>query len=255
MEALHYDELAKLEETHWWHLARQQIIPDWLGEQLRELGFSGKLKLLDLGCGTGKMLKLLRQFGNTTGVDSSPKAIAYCKEKGAGKVILGEATKLPFRKESFDVVTAMELVEHIEDDAGALREWFRVLKPGGVLFLTAPAYMWMWGSADKFAHHKRRYTAGQLVELLERNGFKVIRSSYFNTLLFPAVALIRLVRKPFVNLESLRGDDLAKAFDFHIGPKFLNGVLEWIFSLERYLLRWFNLPFGVSIIAIAQRER
>lgn len=254
MEQLHYDEMSRLEESHWWHLARQQIIPDWLGRQLRELGFTRNLKILDLGCGTGKMLKILKQFGETTGVDSSKKAIAYAKVKGAGKVVLGNATKLPFRAESFDLVTAMELLEHIKDDAGALREWFRVLKPGGVLFLTAPAYVWMWGPADKFAHHERRYTRGQLVTLLKSNGFRPVRASYFNTILFPGVALIRLARKPFVNLDHMEGEDLAKAFDFHIGPKFLSRLLYWLFSQERYLLRWFNLPFGVSIIVSAQKQ-
>ena len=254
MEDLHYDEMAQLEETHWWHLARQRIIPDWLGRQFRRLGFKDNLKILDLGCGTGKMLKVLKQFGETTGVDSSQKAIEYCKTKGAGNVVLADATKLPFRKESFDVVTAMELLEHIEDDAGALREWFRVLKPGGVLFLTAPAYMWMWGSADRFAHHKRRYTLGDLAALAKYHGFHVTKATYFNTLLFPGVALIRLFRKMFLRVETMTSADLARAFDFNIGPKFLNGFFTWLFSLERYLLRWLSLPFGVSMMAVALKS-
>lgn len=254
MEDLHYDEMSRHEESHWWHLARQQIIPDWLGRQLKRLGFTQDLNILDLGCGTGKMLKVLKQFGDTTGVDSSKKAVAYAKAKGAGKVVVGDATKLPFKKESFDVVTAMELLEHIKDDSGALRQWRRVLKPKGVLFLTCPAYMWMWGPADKFAHHERRYTRGQLVTLLKRNSFRVIRASYFNTILFPGVALIRLARKPFVKLDTMKGEDLAKAFDFHIGPKFLSKFLYWVFLQERYLLRWFNLPLGVSIIVLAQKQ-
>lgn len=254
MEELHYDAMSSLEESHWWHLARQRIIPDWLGRQLKRLGFTRKLKILDLGCGTGKMLKVLKQFGETTGLDSSHKAIAHAKAKAVGKVVFGDAAKLPFKKDSFDVVTAMELLEHIKDDSGALREWRRVLKPGGVLFVTAPAYMWMWGPADKFAHHQRRYTRGQLVTLLKRNGFRIVRASYFNTMLFPGVALIRLARKPFVKLDTMKGEDLAKAFDFHIGPRFLSKLLYWLFSQERYLLRWFNLPLGVSIIVLAQKQ-
>lgn len=254
MEELHYDEMSRLEESHWWHLARQQIIPDWLGRQLKKLGFKRDSKILDLGCGTGKILNILKQFGETTGLDSSAKAIAYAKSKGAGTIVLGDATKLPFKKESFDAVTAMELLEHIKDDSGALQEWRRVLRQNGVLFLTCPAYMWMWGPADKFAHHERRYTRGQLVMLLKRNGFRIVRASYFNTMLFPGVALIRLARKPFVKLDTMKGEDLAKAFDFHIGPKFLSKVLYWVFAQERYLMRWFNLPFGVSIIVLAQKQ-
>lgn len=253
MELKHYDELARLEETHWWHLARQAIIIDFLQRYLSKLGFTSRAKLLDIGCGTGKMLRLLKRVAEPTGIDNAPQAIAYSRRKKAGKVIMADALKLPFPKEYFEIVSAQEVLEHINDDNAAMREWKRVLRKDGVLFLTCPAYMWMWGPADKFAHHYRRYTRPQLVTLLQRNGFKIIRSSYFNTLLFSGVALIRLARKPFINPEKMTADDLARSFDFYIGPSFLNGILRWIFALERHLLRWFDLPFGVSIIILAQK--
>lgn len=253
MEAAHYDELARLEETHWWHLARQQIIIDFLMRNLGNLGLGKEAELLDIGCGTGKMLRLLQRVSRPVGIDNSPQAIAYCRRKKAGRALLADALKLPFPNERFAMVSAQEVLEHIKDDNEALREWRRVIKPGGLLILTCPAYQWMWGPADIFAHHFRRYSRPKLIKLLQKNGFTIIRASYFNTLLFPGVAFIRLVRKPFINLEKMSADDLATSFDFHIGPRFLNGVLRWIFALERYLLRWVSLPFGVSILVLARK--
>lgn len=254
MEELHYDQLAKFEETHWWHLARQRIIVDFLRRNFNTLHIPNTAKLLDVGCGTGKMLSLLKSVAEPIGVDYSPRAIEYCIKKRAGEAILANGSTLPFANESFDVVSAQEVLEHIEDDASALREWSRVLKQNGVLFLTCPAYQWMWGPADKFALHFRRYTASRLKKVVADNGYDIVKASYFNTLLFPGIATIRLARKPFINLDTMSVMDMEKAFDFNIGPQFLNGILAWIFGLERYLLRWFYLPFGVSIILLARKK-
>lgn len=254
MEELHYDQLAKFEETHWWHLARQRIIVDFLRYNFEKLHISNTAKLLDVGCGTGKMLSLLKSVADPVGVDYSPKAIEYCVKKGAGKATLANGSKLPFENESFDVVSAQEVIEHIEDDGSALQEWGRVLKKDGIIFLTCPAYQWMWGPADKFALHFRRYTLRRLKKVVEDNGYEITKASYFNTLLFPGIAAIRLARKPFIDLDAMSAIDMEKAFDFNIGPKFLNGFLAWIFGLERYLLRWCNLPYGVSIILIARKK-
>lgn len=254
MEELHYDQLAKFEETHWWHLARQKIIVDFLRFNFEKLKIGKDAKLLDVGCGTGKMLSLLKTLVDPVGVDYSPKAIEYCKMKGAGTATLANGSTLPFLDGSFDVLSAQEVLEHIKDDGSALREWGRVLKPNGVLFLTVPAYQWMWGPADKYALHFRRYTLKRLKKLLEENGYNITKASYFNTLLFPGIAGIRVARKPFINLDTMSATDMEKAFDFNIGPKFLNGPLAWIFGLERFLLRWFYLPYGVSIILIARKK-
>jgi SAM-dependent methyltransferase len=182
----------------------------------------------------------------------SAAAASTARDKGCPAIVVGRGGALPFADGQFDLISAMEVIEHVEDDGALLADIKRVLKPGGLLYVTVPAFQFLWGPADVFAHHYRRYDRGALVRRLQQSGFRPRRVSYFSCLLFPAVAAIRLARRPFVRLDELSAADLKDQFDFYIGPRFLNAPLRAIFGSEEMLLRGLDLPFGSSLLAIAE---
>jgi SAM-dependent methyltransferase len=192
------------------------------------------------------MLTHLARFGDARGVDMDLEAVGYCHDRGLRQVTQSGADSLPFEKETFDLVTALDVIEHIDDDLGALREMRRVMKPGGLLLLTVPAYMFLWGRQDDINLHKRRYVARQLHSRLEAAGFEVQKLTYMNSILFPAIAAIRLVRRVLPEPPKLESDFAFPA------PQPLNVVLSAIFGSERHLLTRFDIPFGVSIMALAR---
>ncbi len=240
-----YREYNQVEDVHWWFVGRRRILLTILN---RYLGTSnGHRRILDVGCGTGTMLTHLARFGNAQGVDMDLEAVGYCHDRGLQQVSQSGADSLPFEKDTFDLVTALDVVEHIDDDLGALREMRRVLKPGGLLLLTVPAYRFLWGRQDDINLHRRRYVARDLGKRLQSAGFEVVRLSYMNSILFPAIAAIRLVRHVLPEPPKLESDFAFPA------PQPLNVVLSAIFGSERYALIRFNIPFGVSIMALARR--
>jgi SAM-dependent methyltransferase len=235
-----------VEDVHWWFIARRRIL---LGVLERSLGVStiGRRRILDVGCGTGTMLTHLARFGDAQGVDIDPEAIQYCHARGLTQVSQSGAGTLPFAAETFDLVTALDVVEHIDDDLGALREMRRVLRPGGRLLVTVPAYRFLWGRQDDINLHKRRYVAAELRNRLRSAGFEVQKLTYMNALLFPAIAAIRLVRHVLPTPAEAKSDFAFPA------PGPFNFLLSAVFGAERYVLGRFDLPFGVSIMALAQR--
>ena len=193
------------------------------------------------------MLQQLSRYGTVDGVDSDPNAVSFCRERGIERVQRLTSQTLPWEAESFDLVTALDVIEHIEDDRAVLAEVRRVLRPGGTLLITVPAYQALWGPQDEISHHKRRYRARQVGERLTGAGLETIKLSYFNTLLFPPIAAVRVLRphRPGRELKS----------DFTLTqPGRLNDVLARAFAAEAALVARFNLPFGVSIVAIARKD-
>ena len=208
-----------------------------------------KRRVLDIGCGTGTNLELLREFGEVEGVDGELAAVEICYDRGEERVRHAPGQTLPFPDGAFDLVSLMDVIEHAEDDQDILREAWRVLAPGGLALVTVPAYMWMWGAQDTIAHHHRRYSRPLLLASLARVGFVPLRASYFNTLLFPPIAAARLIRRLLPTPTSVRSD-----FELN-RPGSLNTLLARLFGLEAGLLRRRSLPFGVSIVALAARPR
>lgn len=235
-----------MEDVHWWFVARRNILLEVLNKYVGANG-PGTRRILDVGCGTGTMLTYLARFGNAEGVDIDTEAIEYCRARGLKQVSQSAADSLPFADDTFDLVTALDVVEHIDDDLGVLREVRRVLRPGGQLLLTVPAYRFLWGRQDEINLHKRRYVAREVRERLQAAGFAVRRLSYMNAILFPAIAAIRLVRHVLPEPAELESDFAFPA------PRLLNGVLSRVFGTERHVLSRFSLPFGVSIMALAQK--
>jgi len=244
VEAVLYEDFDRLEDTHWWFSGRRAVVREVL---LRKLPRRSGLEVLDVGCGTGGMLVMLRELGSVSGIDTSEAALRHARER-LGPAVPLSAGALPDglpAGQSYDLVTAFDVIEHIPDAPAALRAIRGALRPGGALACTVPAYQFLWSRHDDLNHHQRRYTRALLARHLEEGGFRMAWSSYFNTLLFPPIAAVRLARK----LVPERGE--AAASDLKETPGPLNKVLEALFSAERLVVPRAPLPFGVSLIALA----
>lgn len=204
---------------------------------------SSRLRILDVGCGTGANLEMLSGFGDAEGVDVSKEALTFCKSKGL-KVHEGLAESLPFGDEEFDVVTGLDVIEHLDDDIEGLREMNRVTKSGGYALVFVPAFMWLWGVQDDISNHRIRYTRKQIVERMEKAGFTVERATYANITFFPPILLGRLIMR----LTGLKPES-----ENNVNVSALNGFFGRIFSSERHFLKYVNLPIGVSIVVVAKK--
>ncbi|MFH1038894.1 MAG: class I SAM-dependent methyltransferase [PVC group bacterium] len=235
----------RTEDSHWWFVGRRKIV----FELARRLRLPPAALILDIGCGTGATLKRLEILGGATGVDISPEAVRCSRKRGCRDVRLMEGDRLPFPDSSFDLVIALDVIEHIDDDLGALIEYRRVLKPGGRILLTVPAYRWLWSHHDDLNRHRRRYRIRPLRRLLQEAGFVARRSAYFCTLLFLPVALVRLLSRALERILGFRRE----GFEFTIPPDFVNRLLGLVFSAERLWLRRWRFPFGSSILAVGEK--
>jgi SAM-dependent methyltransferase len=248
-----YAIMRRVEESHWWFVGRRRIIKSFLERLWRDLKTaratqaeqSPALNILDVGCGTGANLEMLSEFGEAEGVDVSPEALSFCRERGLEKVRLGEAEKLPYDDSSFDLVTGLDVVEHLDDDVAGLKEMRRVLRRDGRAVFFVPAFMFLWGVQDDISNHRRRYTLKGLQRVVREAGFEVERASYVNLSFFAPILLGRLF---------MRATRLRPASENNITIGFLNGVLGKLFAAERGPLRYLNFPFGVSIICVARRK-
>ena len=191
VEERFYAEYAAIQDRHWWFVGRRRVIGAVLEAALPANGRPSR-RILDIGCGTGTMLGELRRFGDVFGVDADEAAVQFCHSQGETQVQLASGGEVPHADASFDLVALLDVIEHVDNDQTLLAEARRVLVPRGSLFVTVPAYEWMWGPQDEIAHHKRRYTRPQLRDSLACAGYRVDRASYFNTFLFPPIAAIRV---------------------------------------------------------------
>jgi SAM-dependent methyltransferase len=241
-----YDQFADIGDRHWWFGARRQII----GAVLRDvLPADPERNLLDVGCGTGTMLGMLSAFGSVHGLEMSPEAIEACRVTYGDAVDVRQGSvpdDVP-SDASFEVVAAFDVIEHLDDDASALQALREATRPGGLLVVTVPAFMFLWGQQDELSHHRRRYRRGELRDAIEDAGFVIDRMTYFNTWLFPLVAAIRVTRR------LLPGRNRPPGSDFDMSSRGVDRVLERVFASERHLLRRVSFPFGVSLLALARR--
>ncbi|MEA2173244.1 MAG: hypothetical protein QOD00_836 [Blastocatellia bacterium] len=238
-----YSIMYEVEGTHWWFAGRRRIIGSFVEEICRAMK-DERARILDVGCGTGANLELLAQYGDAEGVDISADALAFCRARGLEKVRLGAAETLPYEDGSFDLVTALDVVEHLDDDVAGLREMRRVLRPGGRALLFVPAFMFLWGVQDDVSHHRRRYTLKNLGRAVREAGFEVERATYANISFFAPILAGRAL---------MRATGLRPASENNINVSALNGLLGRILGAESALLRHLNFPFGVSALCVARR--
>jgi len=234
-----YLEMAATEERHWWFTARRAILSSLL-EQLR---LPPHPAILELGCGTGGNLGMLSRFGTVSAMemDDVARGIAQSRNGRRADIRAGSCpADIPFAGQQFDLVCLFDVLEHIEQDQQTLAAIRSLLAPTGHAVVTVPAYQWLWSRHDEVLHHKRRYTASQLRTKAAQAGFRIERLSYFNTLLFPLAAALRLK-------ERLLGSAPAGTA---LPPALVNTAFRSIFGAERHLLRGVDLPFGVSLVAV-----
>lgn len=242
MQSNEYGKMAEMEDHYWWHVGRVSIIRRMLRLFLPRHPFT---TILNIGSGTGGTIPMLSKFGKVTNVDTSPLAIQYLQNRGITDAMLIHDSTLPFDNSSFDVAVAFDVLEHIKNDSTAIQEWHRVLKPGGRLVITVPAYQWLWSGHDETLHHFRRYTASGLHQLLNINHFQVIKKTYAIVFSFPLIVGFRL----FQSMFSRR----SQSSSYVILPKPINTFLTLILKLEGLVLQLFNMPFGTSVLIVAQK--
>jgi len=241
MQSHHYPILYQVEDTHWWYVGRRRIIQALVEKISTKLQTQ---RILDVGCGTGANLKMLAAYGKAEGVDISPQAVDFCHERGLNSVKLGAIEQLPYESNSFELVTALDVIEHLDDDIAGLREMRRVLRPDGRLLVFVPAFMFLWGVQDDVSNHRRRYTLPGLLKAVEEAGFSVEWSSYANISFFLPVLVVRSVMRWL----GLRADT-----EYGINISLMNGPFSSLFAAERLVFKHGRLPFGVSAVCIARR--
>ena len=238
-----YPILYELEESHWWPIGRRRIIASFVKEICSKIT-DHHPQILDVGCGTGANLKMLGEFGDAQGVDISSDAVAFCRERGLENVKLGAAESLPYDDNGFDLVTAFDVVEHMDDDVAGLREMRRVLRPGGRLLLFVPTFNFLWGLQDEVSNHRRRYRLAELRRAVTAAGFQVERTTHANITFFLPVLFVRILMR----LTGIRAET-----ESSINIPALNRVFGALLGSERYWLRYLNIPFGVSGLCVARR--
>jgi SAM-dependent methyltransferase len=242
-----YELMFQVERKHWWYLGMQSITEALLNQYY---GTTRKLSILDAGCGTGAaMTACLNKYGGVTGIDLSSIALKFSRDRNAERLAHASVTQLPFATGRFDLITSFDVLYErgVPSDLKAIREFFRVLVPGGRVLLRLPAYDWLRGRHDHVIHTARRYTTVRLRSLLEMAGFQVERLTYANTILFP----LALAKRLFDNLstKAVPVSDLS----LPTGP--LNHILQRILAFESGVITRFNLPYGLSVIAIASKSK
>ena len=243
MEPIEYERIYQVENQHWWYLGMEAItraILDHYGSP------AASRKILDAGCGTGAaMSTYLANYGNVTGFDLSPLALRACQSRKLTSLARASVTDIPFQSDSFDLVTSFDVLYAVNKDSVAADEFFRVLRPGGLLFLRLPAYDWLRGRHDITVHTMQRYTSQKVTRLLINSGFRMVHLTYANTFLFPLAMIKRLSERIWP--PALDSSDLS----FPVWG--LNEIFKQVLYCEAPLASHLCLPFGLSVVALGQK--
>ena len=244
MRAEEYERMYSLENTYWWFQGRKEIVLQLLDRYTRLE--KDHLSVLDVGCGTGLMLDALRRHARPVGVDFSDLAMKYCAQRGIERLVCARVEALPFGDGSFDLLLALDLLEHLDDDAALMREMWRLCRPGGYLLISVPAYEFLWSNHDEALHHRRRYSRATLKQLIRATDFEVVRFTSAITVLFPPIVLFRLLQR----LLKPQGAPQTHLIPL---PPAINRFLIELLRLEARWLRRLDLPFGVSLLALLKK--
>ncbi len=235
--------MLDVDERHWWFRGRRRIVRS----ELDRLSVPAAARVLDAGCGSGRMLQELEGYGNVSGIELDPGAAGVARARGRGEVRVGRLEQLPWGEETFELITCLDVIEHTPDDRVTLIELRRVCRPGGWLLLTVPAYQALWSSHDEANHHYRRYSREALRVAAREAGWGLERITSFNSLLLAPAAAVRLARRR----RRGAGEDGAPVSDLRLGPTWLGALLECPLRIEAtWLARGRTLPAGLSLLAV-----
>jgi SAM-dependent methyltransferase len=230
----------RAEDRHWWYRGRRKVLEG----VITGLRLPGRARILDAGCGSGRNMIDLARHGVVTGIELSDISVQLARGRSVGEVIAGSVLQMPFDDDSFELAASLDVIEHLEDDLGALRELRRVVAPGGSLLVTVPAYPWLWSGHDEINHHHRRYTRRSLERVARQAGWEQVRTTYFNSLLLPVAILLRI-------LDRLNRKTTESSLDLWVPPAPVNWLLERPLALEAYLIaRGGRIPAGLSLLAV-----
>lgn len=243
MNAIEYRKMEENEKTYWWHVGRLRIIEK---ELARQLGKQESVKILNIGCGTGGTIKMLEGFGEVVNVDVSDEAINFMEKNGFDNIIKVEGIDLPFEDASFDAVCAFDVLEHIETDVDAVREWKRVLRPGGKIVITVPAHQWLWSDHDVSLHHYRRYTTQSINKLARISGLDGVKLTYAIAFSFPLIVAFRMLNV-MLKKKTTSESSYVKL------PPLVNKLFTQLLFAEADLHGVLRLPFGTSVMAVLKK--
>jgi SAM-dependent methyltransferase len=247
MKPREYEIMYQLEDEHWWYVALHRRILSTLTRLYDNQG-GPSWQILDAGCGTGAIAQRLQQFGQVCAIDLSNLALKFSKRRDLSEN-LGQAsvTALPLVADTFDLVVSMDVICSVPDDQRALAEFYRVLKPGGILMMNLPALEWLKGQHDFDVNIVHRYTPRQLKTQLTKQGFEIEKMSFANSLLFPLIAPYRLATNWFLT------DNDDPRSDVFLPPRPINSALVWVMQLESRLIPHFSVPIGMSLFVVARK--
>lgn len=230
----------EVENDHWWYRGRRRV----LDRVIASLDLPPGARILDAGCGSGRNMVLLARYGEVTGVELAEASVAVARRRGVGEVIAGSVDDMPFADDHFDFAVSLDVLEHLDDDLCSLREMRRVVRPGGQLMVTVPAYPWLWSSHDEVNHHRRRYTRQTLLAVAAEAGWEATRTTHFNSLLLPVAAGLRTTQRALRTSRDPRSD-------LRESPLWFNRVMQAPLNGEARLIgRGTRIPAGLSLLAV-----
>ena len=249
MRADHYEAHFALEQDHWWFVGRRNILLHLIDREIaNDPRLKPPLRLLDVGTGGGGILPFLSKYGSVVAVDPEPAAVAAASARSFDVRRGGLPADLPFGSdEKFDIITLLDVIEHVEQDVESLINVRALLEPHGRVIVTVPAFQFLWSGHDVINEHKRRYHKRELRSKLERAGFNVRLISYCNSALFLPIAAVRLARRQFSS-----SDETTTPLGTVPGPA--NAFLGGLFGMEKHIIPQLPLPFGVSLVAVASLQ-
>lgn len=247
MESSEYSKMAEQEKDYWWHRGKWFLV-----RRMVEKYFPNnptKLRILEIGCGTGEITSRLSAYGEVLGVDVSNEAIKICQSRGIPNVVFGDINSLDLSKHEsmFDLILALDVLEHIQDDLETMRRVKYMLKPDGYFFVNVPAHKFLWSEHDEALHHKRRYHSLEIMGKLQDTGFKIMKKTFFVTTAFPAIVLFRMWNNFF-------GKSAYPKTSYVLLPKILNDIMTIILDIESYFATNFMLPIGTTITVVAKKS-
>lgn len=243
MDKTLYELENHVKQSHWWFVGRRRLF----SKLIHSLKLDYACPILDVGCSTGTNLRMLTNSGflNVIGFDRNPLTLNYVAAEDCASLVIGDVCELPFDDNSFSLILATDIIEHVDDDKKAVEEMFRVLRTGGFMLISVPTFQSLWGPQDNLSHHKRRYRLAELLAILNRDDSEILSSFYFNFLLFIPILIVR----KFLNLMPMNFRS-----ENEINTVFVNKLLTKIFYLDVDLAPFLPIPFGVSALVLLRKK-